>query len=182
LLSINGVMLIISIMALDVLSWHWWLTVLLSFVVIFTVLSICELITLKSSKEKQPPFEVFELIDEGEVEVKGVLTLLLILLLIFHAAIMSVYTVYQVSEGTFAGDNVMEVAVNRCKDWSTLNDVGVLLPWSNTSECEDVISKQLKWEIAGCSLVYAGIIATLAWKLSKLRVSLFYDPETEIES
>jgi len=182
LLSTNGVMLIISIMALDVLNWKWWLNVLLSFVVIFSVLSICEVLTLKSSKELEPRYEVFEIVYEGNAEVKGVLTLALIVLLILHAVIMSVFTVYEVSERTFAGENVMKIAVRRCKDWSEFNDVGVSLPWDTIAECEDLVSRQLKWEIAGCSLLYVGILTFLSWKLSKLRVTLFYDTETETES
>jgi len=181
LLSTNGVMLIISIMALDGLGAKWWLNVLLSFVVIFALLSICEVLTLKSSRDIEPRME-FEMIYEGTAEVKGVLTLALILLLILHAVIMSVFTVFEVSERTFAGENVMEVAVRRCKDWSQFNDVGVSLPWDTIEECEDLVSRQLKWEIAGCSILYVGIVTFLSWKLSKLRLTIFYDTGTEIES
>jgi len=180
LLSTNGVMLIISIMALDVLREQWWLTGLISLVAIFSVFSICEVLLLKSRKQKQPRYDDFEINENGTLAVRGVLTRALILLLILHAVIMSIFTVFQVSEVTFAGDNIRHTAESRCSDWYLLENVGETFSWHNAEECVDVILKQLKWEISGCSFVCVVFIATLSWQLSKLRVTLFYNTDREI--
>jgi len=180
LVSLNGVMLIISLMALSVLCEQWWQTVLSSFIVIFSTFSICEVLSIKSGKVSNHSDEDFERYEDETLAVRGVSTLTLIFLLILQAAVVSIFAICQLVNFTFAGDNVMQTAENRCIDWIKMESMGHTT-WHSIDECVAAISDQLKWEYTGCSIVFVAVAITISWHLSKLRVTLFYDTYSEIE-
>jgi len=181
LVSTNGVMLIISLMALSVLSEQWWQTVLTSFVVIFSTFSIFEVLSIKSGKESNLSDEDFVVAEDGTLAVQGVSTLTLIFLMILQAAVVCIFAICQLVGFTFAGENVKLTAETRCMDWMKMETMGHTT-WGSLDECKAAIADQLKWEYTGCSIVFVAVAITISWHLSKLRVTVFYDTNREKEN